>query len=240
MDYTWVPNDCSLVPFDAGVFAKYLGDHPLLFVGDSINQLEYESLACLLGQHMHNPPSDTHLSGGNPNMWISQLVHEEKMQVEGAVSMAYLRSDYLVRLDDFKLHDPMDEEGYLIGKGSNFPWKHALDRFDNIIINTGPHWHPDLRWGPNKSEKELLDAFSKGMRVVFDYLKEHVKPRQRVFIRSTPYGHAKCSQYKQPDVKTPHAPSGQPGEYEWHMHEQFDSIWKVRERPRKGEGGGTE
>ena len=121
MDYQWKPKKCELVPFDANAFSAYIADHPLLFVGDSINQLEYESMACLLGEKLYNPPGDTNITGGH-NMWASQLVHENKLQVQGAVSLAYLRSDYLVRLDDFKLLDPNDEEGFVIGRGSNYPW----------------------------------------------------------------------------------------------------------------------
>lgn len=122
MDYVWQPSGCELVPFDTNRFSEYLSNHPLVFIGDSINQLEFESMGCLLGEKMVNPPGDTQLSGGDRNMWVSQLVHKDKLQVEGAVSLAYLRSDYLVRLDDFKLMEPNDDEGYLIGKGSNFPW----------------------------------------------------------------------------------------------------------------------
>lgn len=111
-----------MLPFDAQRFASYIADHPLLFIGDSINQLQFESLACLLGESLREPKSNTNLSAGRPDMWVSQRVHQDKTEVEGAVSLGYLRSDYLVRLDDFKLMDPLDEEGYIIGKGSNFPW----------------------------------------------------------------------------------------------------------------------
>ncbi|KAI9478161.1 MAG: hypothetical protein EXX96DRAFT_238645 [Benjaminiella poitrasii] len=102
---------------------------------------------------------------------------------------------------------------------------HALSEFDYIIINTGPHWHPNLHWGPNQSELELLTAFKGAMSAVFDYLKRHTKQHQRVWIRTTPYGHATCSQFKEPQ-QNPIAPSRQPGEYEWHLFQKFDLIWK--------------
>lgn len=64
------------------------------------------------------------------------------------------------------------------------------------------------------------------MSKVFDYLKQNVKADQRVWVRSTPYGHAKCSQYTSPSSHIV-TPTGQQGEYEWDMFEQFDFVWKV-------------
>lgn len=63
------------------------------------------------------------------------------------------------------------------------------------------------------------------MKVVLDYLDENVKAHQRVWIRTTPYGHAKCSQFKEPQPN-PLAPTGMTGEYEWHLFAEFDLIWK--------------
>lgn len=122
MDYQWQPSDCDMLPFDPKIFANYLANHPLLFVGDSINQLAFESMACLLGESLVDPSSNTNMTGGNTNLWAGQKVHKDKALVEGAVTLGYLRTDYLVRLDDFKIMEPFDDEGYLIGKGSNFPW----------------------------------------------------------------------------------------------------------------------
>ncbi|KAI8388826.1 PC-esterase [Radiomyces spectabilis] len=225
LDYRWEPAQCILAPFHARLLADHLAEHPLLFVGDSINQLQFESLACLLGRDLESPMGDTNMTGGHPDRWVSQWVHKKYVDKPGAVTMAYLRSDYLVRLDDFKIMEPMDEEGYQIGRGSNFPWAHVLPRFDYIILNTGPHWHPDLKWGPDRSRDELLASFTEAMGVVFDYLKKNVKSHQRVWIRSTPYGHARCSRFKSPDT-VPRPPTGKEGEYEWDMLEKFDHVWK--------------
>lgn len=83
-----------------------------------------------------------------------------------------------------------------------------------------------MKWGPNKDRKELLKAYEVAMKKVFNYLKEHVRSDQRVWVRGTPYGHAKCSQYNAPST-TAVKPTGQPGEYEWDMLEKFDFVWKV-------------
>lgn len=62
------------------------------------------------------------------------------------------------------------------------------------------------------------------MSVVLDFLNKKVKSHQRVWIRSTPYGHASCSQFKEPQTN-PLAPTGKTGEYEWHLFKAFDDIW---------------
>ncbi|KAL7308733.1 DNA-directed DNA polymerase [Mucor circinelloides] len=226
IDYAWQPDSCMVLPYQARDFSKHLSENPLLLVGDSITQLMFESMWCLLGQDLTSQNKDTQLSGGDTSMWVSQLVHRDlEYQDPAKITVAYIRSDYLVKLDDFSLIKPNEGEGYQIGVGSNFPWVHAIPRFKYIMINTGPHWHPDLKWGPNKDRKELLQAFKKGMSKVFDYLKQNVKADQRVWVRSTPYGHAKCSQYTSPSSHIV-TPTGQQGEYEWDMFEQFDFVWK--------------
>ncbi|KAI8970384.1 GDSL/SGNH-like acyl-esterase family found in Pmr5 and Cas1p-domain-containing protein [Mycotypha africana] len=232
IDYSWQPNDCMVFPFEATKFSRHLSQNPLLLVGDSITQLMFESLWCLLGQDMVSQDKDTGLSGGDTTMWISQLVHKDIKEAGDIAtdkppeaSIAYIRSDYLVKLDDFSLIKPNEGEGYQIGVGNNFPWVQALPRFRYIMINTGPHWHPDLKWGPNRNRAELLTAFKKAMRKVYNYLKNHIRDDQIVWVRSTPYGHANCSQYTAPSdhiIK----PMGRKKEYEWDMFESFDFAWK--------------
>jgi hypothetical protein len=125
-----------VLPYQPRDFAKHLSKNPLLLVGDSITQLMFESLWCLMGQDLTAQNKDTHLSGGDTSMWASQLVHRELQDEQEAVTVAYIRSDYLVKLDDFSLIKPNEGEGYQIGVGSNFPWVHALPRFKYIMINT--------------------------------------------------------------------------------------------------------
>ncbi|KAF7726747.1 hypothetical protein EC973_008435, partial [Apophysomyces ossiformis] len=228
VDYTWKPEGCTVLPFAPSSYAKHLSEHPLLLVGDSITQLQFESLACLLGEHLTSTKPSVNVTGGDRKIKVDQLSYRDSDDA----AVAYLRSDYLLRLDDFKLIVPFEDEGDQLGKGHNFPWVHALPMFDYIVINTGPHWHPNFKWGPHQSESELKEAFKQSMRIVFDYLKEHIQQHQRVWIRSTPYGHANCAQFTSPQA-IPFAPTGQPGEYEWHMFETFDHIWKASQRQHK-------
>ncbi|KAI8391783.1 GDSL/SGNH-like acyl-esterase family found in Pmr5 and Cas1p-domain-containing protein [Radiomyces spectabilis] len=226
MDYQWQPSECETLPMEPSAFVDHLQKHALLFVGDSITQLQYESLHCLLGRYVTPAKVDDNLSGGDSHIKIDKLVSNRGPSTPAdKPAVAFLRSDYLIRLDDFKMIGPFEDEGDQMGRGHNFPWVHALNMFDYIVINTGPHWHPNLKWGPHRSDEEMLESFEKAMAVVFDYLKVHVQPHQRIWVRSTPYGHAKCSQYTSPQ-KTAVAPTGQPGEYEWHIFKAFDRVWK--------------
>ncbi|KAI7905932.1 GDSL/SGNH-like acyl-esterase family found in Pmr5 and Cas1p-domain-containing protein [Cokeromyces recurvatus] len=221
-DYRWLPESCKLLKFDAGKLAKHFVQYPILFVGDSITQLQFESLSCLLGHEFPNKhPNQSTLNGGN-----SKIRVDERAPINGhTAAMAYIRSDYLIRLNDYKMISPLEPVGLQLGREENHPWVHALSQFNYIVINTGPHWHPNVHWGSNQSETELLMAFKKAMHIIFDYLKIHIKLQQKVWIRTTPYGHANCSQFKEPQ-QNPLVPSGQQGEYEWHLFQKFDLIWK--------------
>ncbi|KAI8990986.1 GDSL/SGNH-like acyl-esterase family found in Pmr5 and Cas1p-domain-containing protein [Mycotypha africana] len=223
VDYRWQPeSNCTLLDFNPKLLSEHLNDHPILFVGDSITQLQFESLGCLLGHYYTNRhPSHSNLNGGNPNIRVDEKAPESKE----TASLAFIRSDYLLRLDDFKLTIPADSPGTQLGTGLNHPWVHGLSYFDYIVLNTGPHWHPNLMWGPNETEEELLDAFKRAMSTILDYLDNHVRSNQKVWIRTTPYGHAACSQFTEPSI-TPIPPSGKTGEFEWHLFQQFDMIWK--------------
>lgn len=96
----------------------------------------YESMWCLTGQDLTAQGKDTGLSGGDKEMWVSQLVHRDLVNEKDAVTVGFIRSDYLVKLDDFSLVKPNEGQGYQIGVGSNFPWVHAISRFKYIMINT--------------------------------------------------------------------------------------------------------
>ncbi|ORX48514.1 hypothetical protein DM01DRAFT_1309542 [Hesseltinella vesiculosa] len=228
----WAPSNCDKLEFDAYEFAKHLGKHPLLLVGDSITQLQYESLSCLLGKYMDVVSrTKTNITGGDPSINPSQLVYApedgaDDETADKAPSLAYLRSDHLVRVDDLELIAPHEQEGKLFTKGHNYAWVQAVEHFDYIVLNTGAHWHKNIEWGEHESLEELMEAFRQGMSHVFAHLKEVIQPHQRVFIRSTPYGHAHCSKYTKPALKPLAPPTGEPGEYEWHLFPLFDQVWK--------------
>ncbi|KAI7853727.1 PC-esterase [Circinella umbellata] len=207
---------------DPHALAKHLSEHPLLLIGDSITQLQFESLSCLLGEYLNVPKkSDKALTGGNPQIKVSQLVYKNE-QGDKALAIAFIRSDNLVRLGDFKVLDPHDDQGTLLSKGSNYPWRHLIPYFDYIVMNTGPHWRSNFKFGPARSQEELLKAYTAAMNSVFEALKEDVEPHQRVWLRTTPFGHTECSQYSVPqDIVV--KPSKEP--FEWNIFEQFNEVY---------------
>lgn len=123
MDYKWFPDTCFVTPFNASSMAKHLAEHPLLLVGDSITQLQFESLSCLLGKYTRvGKRLSLGLMGGNPAIKASQLLYKVKGPLKDKPVVTFVRSDYLVRLDDNKVLEPYDEEGFMLSKGHNFPW----------------------------------------------------------------------------------------------------------------------
>lgn len=61
------------------------------------------------------------------------------------------------------------------------------------------------------------------MQPVLDRLKEVVQPHQRVWLRSSPFGHETCSQYTEPQSE-PVLPQVKP--YEWNMFEKYNQVFK--------------
>lgn len=119
MDYRWQPNNCKLLELNTKKLADHFIDHPVLFVGDSITQLQFESLGCLLGEHLPNRhPAKSDLNGGNTKIRVNEKAPENK----DTAAMAYIRSDYLLRLDDFKVISPFEPVGTQLGRGENYPW----------------------------------------------------------------------------------------------------------------------
>ncbi|KAI9246187.1 DNA polymerase phi-domain-containing protein [Sporodiniella umbellata] len=217
LNYKWEPSQCRLLPLKTDILAKHLIKNPVLFVGDSITQLQFESLSCLLGETFFKRVPT--LNGGNLKLRVEEIGNNS------TTAMAYIRSDYLIRLDDFKIMESFDEAGTILGSGENHPWIHAIEHFKYVIINTAPHWHISSIWGPHKSEQELLSAYKTAMTKIYKRLKKSLLPHQIVWVRNTPYGHAQCSKITSPQL-SPTEPSGQPGEYDWHLFKQFDAIWK--------------
>jgi hypothetical protein len=119
MDYRWQPDNCKLLTMDTKQLADHFIKHPLLFVGDSITQLQFESLGCLLGNHFPNKhPVKSTLNGGNGRIKISQAAPANM----DTPTLGYIRSDYLLRLDDYKIATPFEKVGSQLGRGENWPW----------------------------------------------------------------------------------------------------------------------
>ncbi|KAI9310133.1 GDSL/SGNH-like acyl-esterase family found in Pmr5 and Cas1p-domain-containing protein [Dichotomocladium elegans] len=223
LDYTWIPS-CTVYPFDSQKFAEHLAEHPLLLVGDSITDLQFQSLACLLGEYLERPTVPEKIVGVKGTK-VRQLVWrgsgEEKSQQR--VAIAFVRSDTLVRLDDLSVLKPGQDEGYRLSQGQNAPWLHLVPHFKYVIINTGPHWRSNAIFGKKENQQEMLKAYKKAMSNVLDGLKHAVEPWQRVYFRTTPYGHVNCSQYNGP-LASVSTPSREP--YEWNMFVKFDDVYK--------------
>lgn len=119
MDYRWQPDSCKLLEMNTKQLADHFIKHPILFVGDSITQLQFESLGCLLGNHFPNRhPAKSTLNGGNSKIKVNELAAPNK----DTSSLAYIRSDYLLRLDDYKIVSPFEQVGSQLGRGENYPW----------------------------------------------------------------------------------------------------------------------
>jgi hypothetical protein len=110
VNYKWQPN-CHLLNFHSHLFSSQLLANPILFVGDSITELQFESLKCLLGEHMDTAER------------IKNAKHHAKtFGQKNKIAVQYVRSDYLLRLDTWKVQQEGEEPGPLLGIGYNVPW----------------------------------------------------------------------------------------------------------------------
>jgi DNA polymerase phi len=121
---------------NAKKLADHFVEHPILFVGDSITQLQFESLGCLLGGYFTNRhPAKSDLNGGNSKI----RVDERAPETEDTASMAYIRSDYLLRLDDYKMISPFETVGTQLGRGENHPWYNIFP-LALVLVQTNSAW----------------------------------------------------------------------------------------------------
>lgn len=174
-NYEWQPN-CKMAQFRAENIVKYLVNKPLLFVGDSISGLQFNSLKCLLGAYTQSVNNT--------------IIKDNKTIIE------WVRSDYLVRLDDFKLLDEGDEPGYLIGRSKNLPWIHLLPNFKIVVLNTATHWRSNRHIFDGPDIKDVIKAYDKAVNIVLNYFLQY--PNHKLYYRAGLGGHTECNKYNKP------------------------------------------
>ncbi|CAO3681080.1 unnamed protein product [Umbelopsis ramanniana] len=159
---------------------------------DSITELQYESLKCLLGEHFDTAKSSKNIK-----------YHPKTLGLQNKTAVEYIRSDYLLRLDTWKLQKEGEEPGPLLAA----------------------HWHKSSIFGETETLDDMLQAYEYTVNLILDTVQQY--PHLTTYFRSSPYGHGNCSQYTEPMV-TPKAPNGTvPWEYAWHLFPKMSNMWKV-------------
>lgn len=199
MKWRWQPQDCNISRFNATKILDLIRGKRLVFVGDSINRNQWESMLCMLMGAVKDPKKvyETHgrritKEKGNYSFkfvdykctveyYVSHfLVHESKARI-GSRRVQTLRID-------------------AIDHGSS-RWRGA----DILIFNTAHWWsHFKTKAGINYYQEgnqvhpqlDVSIAFRRALMTWASWVDRHINPRKtRVFFRSSAPSHFRGGQW---------------------------------------------
>ncbi|XP_078435314.1 protein trichome birefringence-like 28 isoform X1 [Wolffia australiana] len=196
--WRWEPRDCSLPRFNAKVFLEKLRGKRLLFVGDSLNRNQWESMICLvLAATSSDRTSLTH----NGSLSVFRLQ-------DYAATMEFYWAPFLVESnsDDPGLHSIAERVimPNTISKHARH-WSNA----DFLVFNTYIWWMntPNMKvlrgsfeaGSTEVEEVERLAAYERVLRTWAEWVDQNVDPsRTRVFFMSMSLLHIRSSDWNNP------------------------------------------
>lgn len=189
--WRWQPRDCDLPRFNASEFLEKLRGKRLVYVGDSINRNQWESMLCMLRRAV--PEGGGSFRATNGGKTVAYVIHAYNCSVE--LSWA----PFLVR--QHKIPAPINATGNAAAKESETLQIDTMDelaedwkRADILVFNTGHWWtHPEPNKGINYFEEgglvhphmEEPVAFEKALRTWATWVDANIDPlHTQVFFRS--------------------------------------------------------
>ncbi|KAG7566699.1 PMR5 N-terminal domain [Arabidopsis suecica] len=193
MNWRWEPQDCDAPRFNATKMLEMIRGKRLVFVGDSINRNQWESMLCLLFQAVKDPKRvyETH----------NRRITKEK----GNYSFRFV--DYKCTVEFYVTHFLVREGRARIGKKRRETLRiDAMDRTSsrwkgaNVLVFNTAHWwsHYKTKSGVNYYQEgdlihpklDVSTAFKKALQTWSSWVDKNVDPKKtRVFFRSAAPSH---------------------------------------------------
>ncbi|GAB2234549.1 hypothetical protein Drorol1_Dr00003804 [Drosera rotundifolia] len=199
LKWRWQPHGCDIPRFNATKMLELIRGKRLVFVGDSINRNQWESLLCLLMGAIQDP----------------KKVYETRRRkiTKGKGNYCFRFVDYQCTLEFYVTHFLVHESKARIGS-KRVPTL-QIDRIDRgtarwrgadiLIFNTANWWtHSKTQAGINYYQEgsqvhahlEATEAFRRALRTWALWVDRHVNPQKtRVFFRSSAPSHFRGGQW---------------------------------------------
>ncbi|XP_073147634.1 protein trichome birefringence-like 6 isoform X2 [Henckelia pumila] len=193
MKWRWQPQDCDIPRFNATKMLEFIRGKRVVFVGDSINRNQWESMLCLLMGAVKDPKKVYEIRG-------------RKITKERG-NYCFMFEDYKCRVEFYVSHFLVRESTSRIGgrrvqtlridridKGSS-RWRRA----DILVFNTGHWWsHHKTKAGINYYQEgdrihpqlHVNKAFRRALSTWASWVDNYISPRKtHIFFTSSAPSH---------------------------------------------------